>query len=136
MKRRRKNLNVMNRSILLLALLSSSSVSSFNLDTRIPVIKTAGADAEAYFGYSVAQHKTAKGPRGETLILVGAPRDNNLQPGTSRSGALWQCPFDNQIKVRELMSTTRIKTSVGREKNIRFWGKLVNFFLSIRMTRQ
>ncbi|KAF2364298.1 Integrin alpha-2 [Trinorchestia longiramus] len=26
-------------------------------------------------------------------ILVGAPKDQNLQPGTTRSGALWKCPF-------------------------------------------
>lgn len=26
-------------------------------------------------------------------MLVGAPLDQNRQPGTKRSGALWQCPM-------------------------------------------
>lgn len=26
-------------------------------------------------------------------MLVGAPLDQNRQPGTRRSGALWQCPM-------------------------------------------
>jgi len=26
-------------------------------------------------------------------MLVGAPLDQNRQPGTNRSGALWQCPL-------------------------------------------
>lgn len=26
-------------------------------------------------------------------ILVGAPLDQNLQPGTNHSGALWKCPL-------------------------------------------
>jgi len=26
-------------------------------------------------------------------LLVGAPLDQNLQPGTNRSGALWKCPI-------------------------------------------
>ena len=76
----------------------------FNLDPRIPVIKRGGADDESYFGYSVAQHRTVKGSRGQPLILVGAPRDNNLQPGTYRSGALWQCKMNNDIEVRKQKS--------------------------------
>ena len=66
---------------------------AFNLDTRVPVVKLGGSYADSYFGYSVAQHRiTSTGGVGP-LILVGAPRDRNLQPGTQRSGALYRCPL-------------------------------------------
>ena len=76
----------------------------FNLDPRIPVVTEGGTDAEAYFGYSVAQHRTGRGPRGVPVLLVGAPRDDNLQPGTTRSGALWRCPLTADMTVRALLS--------------------------------
>ena len=53
----------------------------FNLDTRAPVVKVGSGD-QTFFGFSVAQHQVGK-DRGPVL-LVGAPQDNNLQPGTSR----------------------------------------------------
>ena len=53
----------------------------FNLDTRAPVVKVGSGD-QTFFGFSVAQHQVDK-DRGPVL-LVGAPQDNNLQPGTSR----------------------------------------------------
>ena len=81
------------------------AVLSFNLDQRIPIIKSAGAFADSYFGYSVAQHRTGSSSiysrdGGEATILVGAPRDQNLQPGTNRSGALWRCSLSSEIRVR------------------------------------
>lgn len=30
-------------------------------------------------------------------LLVGAPLDQNLQPGTNRSGALWKCPLTTHL---------------------------------------
>ncbi|CAB4054864.1 ITGA7 [Lepeophtheirus salmonis] len=74
----------------LILLFFVSPYPGFNLDPRIPIIKTAGRSdiGDRYFGFSVAQHRTSSG---EPLILVGSPQDDNLQPGTSRSGALWKC---------------------------------------------
>lgn len=73
----------------------------FNLDARIPVVKIGGQDDDSYFGYSVAQHRTLKSSEyGEPLLLVGAPRDFNLQPQTSRSGALWKCQLNPDPMVR------------------------------------
>ena len=70
-------------------------VQAFNLDVSSPVIKV-GAD-DSYFGFSVAQHRPLRNPDyGQSLILVGAPRDQNLQPQTNRSGALWRCPLTSQ----------------------------------------
>lgn len=76
---------------------------AFNLDTRIPIVKSgiaSGSLDESYFGYSVALHRTLRSKEyGESVILVGAPRDDNLQPNTHRSGALWQCPLTAAINV-------------------------------------
>jgi hypothetical protein len=101
MKRRKRALQLLQ----FLAQLSSliSLAQCFNLDVRIPVIKAGGAHSESFFGFAVAQHRTeAAGgaARGEPMVLVGAPQDQNLQPGTNRSGALWKCPINNDINVR------------------------------------
>ena len=63
--------------------------SSFNLETRVPVVKLGGDYVNSFFGYSVAQHRTGEG---EPVLLIGAPQDRNLQPGTNSSGALYRCP--------------------------------------------
>ena len=85
----------------LMTMLSFLSVcKAFNLDTRIPIVKVGGTLNDAYFGYSVAQHRTLRSKEyGESVILVGAPKDDNLQPNTHRSGALWQCPLTAAIDV-------------------------------------
>ena len=79
---------------------------AFNLDTRVPIVKSgiaSGSLDESYFGYSVALHRTLRSKEyGESVILVGAPRDDNLQPNTHRSGALWQCPLTAAIDVSNL----------------------------------
>ncbi|KAL6433815.1 hypothetical protein ACFW04_005801 [Cataglyphis niger] len=67
---------------------------AFNLEPRIPVIKR-GLEG-SYFGYSVAEHIEVENhslSRPISWMLVGAPLDQNRQPGTKRSGALWQCPM-------------------------------------------
>ncbi|XP_034942009.1 integrin alpha-PS1 isoform X2 [Chelonus insularis] len=65
----------------------------FNLEWRIPVIKRGMTGS--YFGYSVAEHQELLEEDNKSIswILVGAPLDQNRQPGTNRSGALWQCPL-------------------------------------------
>ena len=108
MRRRRKRpqLLLLLRLLLASTLPLASVVRCFNLDVRIPVIKTGGAHGESFFGYAVAQHRTAatkarggSGGAGEAMVLVGAPQDENLQPGTTRSGALWKCAWNNDIQV-------------------------------------
>ena len=109
-RRRRKRplpLLLLLRLLLASTLPLASVVRCFNLDVRIPVIKTGGAHGESFFGYAVAQHRTAAaltrgrggGGGGEAMVLVGAPQDENLQPGTTRSGALWKCAWNNDIQV-------------------------------------
>ncbi|CAH0585673.1 unnamed protein product [Chrysodeixis includens] len=66
------------------------SVTSFNLEPRIPVIKF--GEPGSYFGFSVAEHLTISGDGSQTSwLLVGAPLGQNLQPNTTKSGALWKC---------------------------------------------
>ena len=87
-------------AVIIITIFLVTPVQTFNLDPRIPLIKSAGAISDSYFGFSVAQHRTSKNDRrGQTVILVGAPRDQNLQPGTNRSGALYQCSLSNEITV-------------------------------------
>ncbi|XP_076618885.1 multiple edematous wings isoform X2 [Colletes latitarsis] len=69
-------------------------VYTFNLEPRIPVIKR-GLNG-SYFGYSIAEHQEISDDSTEkpkSWMLIGAPLDQNRQPNTSRSGALWQCPL-------------------------------------------
>ncbi|XP_011147082.1 integrin alpha-PS1 isoform X2 [Harpegnathos saltator] len=73
--------------------LSVCATYAFNLEPRIPVIKRGSRGS--YFGYSVAEHQeiVPSLPKSTSWMLVGAPLDQNLQPGTNKSGALWQCPL-------------------------------------------
>ena len=86
----------------------------FNLDPRIPIVKSAGKDG-AYFGFSVAQHREVRSSTygsESNLILVGAPRDDNLQPGTTGSGALYKCRLTPALNVRNPFNY--IKTRILR----------------------
>ena len=84
---------------LLCCLWATGGVSAFNLEANFPIIKLGRYDS--YFGYSVAQHRTLRDPQhGQDVLLVGAPRDDNLQPNTTRSGALWQCPLSTDLQVK------------------------------------
>ncbi|XP_055339011.1 integrin alpha-PS1-like [Paramacrobiotus metropolitanus] len=70
--------------------------SSFNLDTRIPIVKF--GDAKSFFGYSVSQHQIQLQPNNpgsayDSVILVGAPRANTTQPGTVSPGTVYRCPI-------------------------------------------
>ncbi|XP_030379040.1 integrin alpha-PS1 isoform X2 [Scaptodrosophila lebanonensis] len=67
---------------------------SFNLEQRLPIVKY-GPNVKAHFGYSVATHTIGEHnwPNNTKCLLVGAPLDQNLQPGTKDSGALWKCPI-------------------------------------------
>ncbi|KAH8368172.1 hypothetical protein KR084_007965 [Drosophila pseudotakahashii] len=65
----------------------------FNLEQRLPIVKY--GHPHSNFGYSVATHTIGRvnGPNKTNCVLVGAPLDQNRQPNTSHSGALWRCPM-------------------------------------------
>ncbi|XP_077299623.1 multiple edematous wings isoform X2 [Arctopsyche grandis] len=93
------------QSLLFLFLLSCylCLVEAFNLEVRVPIIKQ--GHEESYFGYSVAQHQTQKENESKSWLLVGAPLDQNLQPNTSKSGALWKCPLTSRLDDCEQVPT-------------------------------
>ncbi|CAB0016873.1 unnamed protein product [Nesidiocoris tenuis] len=80
---------------LISVLLCSLDVNCFNFDARLPIIKRGGHGT--YFGFSVAEHIISQDKASVSLedswLLIGAPLDQNAQPNTNRSGALWQCPL-------------------------------------------
>lgn len=79
---------------LILIVLDVCLIYSFNLEPRIPVIKK-GLNG-SYFGYSVAEHQEISHDgieKPKSWMLIGAPLDENRQPKTNKSGALWQCPM-------------------------------------------
>ncbi|XP_068244696.1 integrin alpha-3-like isoform X2 [Palaemon carinicauda] len=97
---------------LLLCFWSLTLVCSFNLEPRIPIVKKGSPNS--HFGYTVAQHQTildtALGTKyKKSWLLVGAPKDQNLQPGTNRSGALWKCPLTTYTSDCEQVKTDGFK---------------------------
>ncbi|XP_044002303.1 integrin alpha-PS1 isoform X2 [Aphidius gifuensis] len=83
---------------LFIYLLFICEINCFNLDARIPIIKR--GQVGSYFGYSVAEHEEIdeSSINNKNWILVGAPLDQNRQPGTNRSGALWKCPLTTSTR--------------------------------------
>ncbi|XP_064116028.1 LOW QUALITY PROTEIN: integrin alpha-PS1-like [Macrobrachium nipponense] len=97
---------------LLLCFWSLTLVCSFNLEPRIPIVKK--GSPKSHFGYTVAQHQTildtASGVQyNKSWLLVGAPKDQNLQPGTNRSGALWNVPLTTYTTDCEQVKTDGFK---------------------------
>ncbi|XP_016039165.2 integrin alpha-PS1 isoform X2 [Drosophila simulans] len=70
---------------------------NFNLEQRLPIVKY--GHRHSHFGYSVATHTIgeANGPNKTNCVLVGAPLDQNRQPNTTHSGALWRCPMTQRF---------------------------------------
>ncbi|XP_023726795.1 integrin alpha-PS1 isoform X2 [Cryptotermes secundus] len=88
------------------------SVLTFNLESRLPVIKL-GDVPGSYFGYSVAEHQTVDEITNKidgNWLLVGAPLGKNLQPGTNHSGALYRCPITTNVNDCEQVVTDGKRT--------------------------
>ncbi|XP_020290925.1 integrin alpha-PS1 isoform X2 [Pseudomyrmex gracilis] len=103
-------------ALLPLIALSVCVTHAFNLEPRIPIIKR-GFEG-SYFGYSVAEHIDVSSPISVSKILVGAPLDQNLQPGTNRSGALWQCPLTTYTRDCIQVPTDGMKTSESKKEDL------------------
>nr|XP_036220960.1 integrin alpha-PS1 isoform X2 [Bactrocera oleae] len=79
---------------------------AFNLENRLPIVKY-GPHANSYFGYSIATHTVGEynWPNNTKWLLVGAPLDKNLQPGTNQTGALYRCPITQTLNDCEQIIT-------------------------------
>ncbi|XP_026499697.1 integrin alpha-PS1 isoform X1 [Vanessa tameamea] len=98
-------------SVLLLCILHC--VTSFNLEPRIPVIKF--GEPGSYFGFSVAEHLTIDvNNKTKSWLLVGAPLGQNLQPNTTKSGALWKCSVSTSPGDCEQIVTDGKRTKYGK----------------------
>ncbi|XP_036318657.1 integrin alpha-PS1 isoform X3 [Rhagoletis pomonella] len=99
-------------SSFLLLLLLNLSIShiprswAFNLENRLPIVKY-GPHTNSYFGYSIATHTVGEynWPNNTKWLLVGAPLDKNLQPGTNQTGALYRCPITQTLNDCEQIIT-------------------------------
>ncbi|XP_067635776.1 uncharacterized protein [Eurosta solidaginis] len=95
--------------LILLCLSISHSIPqsyAFNLENRLPIVKY-GPHSDTYFGYSVATHTVGEynWPNNTKWLLVGAPLDINLQPGTNKTGALYRCPITQNLNDCEQIIT-------------------------------
>uniref|UniRef100_A0A336MNG2 CSON003849 protein n=1 Tax=Culicoides sonorensis TaxID=179676 RepID=A0A336MNG2_CULSO len=106
-------------------LILSTNVSSFNFENRLPILKQ--GQSGSYFGYSIAEHvelvtdRYGKVTDEVKWLLVGAPLGDNLQPNTTKSGALFKCPLTQETKDCEQVVTDgyRLDDSTGRpSKNL------------------
>ena len=70
-------------SLVMMVMIITPAVISFNLEPRIAIVKR--GPPGSYFGYSVAEHQVVERSSLRSVALVGAPRDNSSQPGTTRS---------------------------------------------------
>uniref|UniRef100_A0A8D8TAD1 Integrin alpha-PS1 n=1 Tax=Cacopsylla melanoneura TaxID=428564 RepID=A0A8D8TAD1_9HEMI len=101
------------RTCVFFQLLSLSVILCFNLETRLPITKF--GHNGSYFGFSVSSHQSLEEQEFERnrfqttnknyWLLIGAPLDKNIQPNTSKSGALWKCPLTTKINDCEQVVT-------------------------------
>ncbi|CAJ0943125.1 unnamed protein product, partial [Mesorhabditis belari] len=67
-------------------------ISAFNLDDSAPIYKF--GIPGTYFGYSVAEHFRGNQP----VVLIGAPKDENGQKETNKTGAVYACPLNTRYQ--------------------------------------
>ncbi|XP_017090583.2 integrin alpha-PS1 isoform X1 [Drosophila bipectinata] len=97
--------------IKLVLLLTINLVVGFNLEQRLPIVKY--GHPHSHFGYSVATHSIGLAPNQTNWVLVGAPLDQNRQPNTSHSGALWRCPITQSLDDCDQVITDGRRSSSG-----------------------
>ncbi|VDI37504.1 integrin alpha 6 [Mytilus galloprovincialis] len=79
----------------LLIILTISCVCGFNIDTKIPFIRT--GPANSYFGFSIAEHMitNSAGDIVEKVLLVGSPKLSRLGDRHNKTGGLYKCSFNS-----------------------------------------
>ncbi|XP_039497231.1 integrin alpha-PS1 isoform X1 [Drosophila santomea] len=99
---------------------------TFNLEQRLPIVKY--GHRHSHFGYSVATHTIgeANGPNKTNCVLVGAPLDQNRQPNTTHSGALWRCPMTQRFDDCEQVITDGRRSNGAYEINKPFDSEILS----------
>ncbi|XP_071158163.1 integrin alpha-PS1-like isoform X1 [Mytilus edulis] len=79
----------------LLIILTISCVCGFNIDTKIPFIRT--GPANSYFGFSIAEHMitNSAGDIVEKVLLVGSPKLSRPGDIHNKTGGLYKCSFNS-----------------------------------------
>uniref|UniRef100_A0A673HAV4 Integrin alpha-8-like n=1 Tax=Sinocyclocheilus rhinocerous TaxID=307959 RepID=A0A673HAV4_9TELE len=72
--------------VFLSILIYSNHISGFNLDLNNYTVFSGPEDS--YFGFSVDFYQSSS-----KSVVVGAPRANTSQPGVSRGGSVFMCPW-------------------------------------------
>uniref|UniRef100_A0A671LTC5 Integrin alpha-8-like n=1 Tax=Sinocyclocheilus anshuiensis TaxID=1608454 RepID=A0A671LTC5_9TELE len=75
-------------NVFLSILIYSNHISGFNLDLNNYTVFSGPEDS--YFGFSVDFYQSSSK---STSVVVGAPRANTSQPGVSRGGSVFMCPW-------------------------------------------
>lgn len=81
-------------SFILIQISCFNSISCFNLESRLPILKI--GTGGTYFGFSVAQHKSRDNEIFGNRFIVGAPLTNTEQEDTDNAGAVYQCPVSTE----------------------------------------
>ncbi|KTG38193.1 hypothetical protein cypCar_00012152 [Cyprinus carpio] len=74
--------------VFLSILIYSNHISGFNLDLNSYTVFSGPEDS--YFGFSVDFYQSSSK---SISVVVGAPRANTSQPGVSRGGSVFMCPW-------------------------------------------
>ncbi|XP_016979927.1 integrin alpha-PS1 isoform X1 [Drosophila rhopaloa] len=111
---------------ILLILQCAVIITGFNLEQRLPIVKY--GHPHSHFGYSVATHTIGEvnGPNKTNCVLVGAPLDQNRQPNTSHSGALWRCPMTQSFDDCEQVITDGRRSNGAYEINKTFDSEILS----------
>ncbi|VVC36333.1 Integrin alpha chain,Integrin domain,Integrin alpha-2,FG-GAP repeat,Integrin alpha beta-propellor [Cinara cedri] len=86
---------------ILLTMLCGNEVLGYNVDVT-HFVRHRGPIG-SMFGFSVAQYKVP----GESWLLIGAPKADNIQPGVNEGGSVYKCSTSTDNECEPIMFDTR-----------------------------
>ncbi|XP_052091762.1 integrin alpha-PS1-like isoform X1 [Mytilus californianus] len=112
----------------LFIVLTISCVCGFNIDTKIPFIRT--GPVNSYFGFSIAEHMITKsnGDIAEKVLLVGSPKLSRPGDRNNKTGGLYKCSFNSWCKEScaiQLQAESDDITSIAGTRTDQWFGSVV-----------